>query len=181
MRGATAAGRATCGTAGGARSSRMAGRVILAGVAAAAITTSAARPARGEDGETYRGTMAIVDVTSVAVIAIAAGVFNVASTAPAGMVGYALGAPIVHAAYGKWARAGESFGVRLAVPLVGAAIGCGLHSGQRGEDDEELSCWPGALAGVAAGMVVAQIFDAAYLSRASDEPTPRMLSIGGAF
>ena len=73
----------------------MAGRVILAGVAAAAITTSAARPARGEDGETYRGTMAIVDVTSVAVIASAAA----GESAPGiaiGFAGYAFGSPIVH-------------------------------------------------------------------------------------
>ena len=150
---------------------------VCAWAIAIAIVALAPRLARADDAD--RAPVIAIDLISD--VAIAAGVFNVASTAPAGMVGYALGAPIVHAAYGKWARAGESFGVRLAVPLVGAAIGCGLHSGQRGEDDEELSCWPGALAGVAAGMVVAQIFDAAYLSRASDEPTPRMLSIGGAF
>ncbi|MBL8623263.1 MAG: hypothetical protein JNK64_18265 [Myxococcales bacterium] len=144
---------------------------------AIAITALAPSAARADDAD--RAPVIAIDLVSDA--AVAAGVFNVAHTAPAGMVGYALGAPIVHAAYGKWARAGQSFGVRLAVPLVGAAIGCGLHSGQRGEHDEEESCWPRALAGVAAGMVVAQIIDAAYLSRASDEPTPRMLSIGGAF
>ena len=130
---------------------------VCAWAIAIAIVALAPRLARADDAD--RAPVIAIDLISD--VAIAAGVFNVASTAPAGMVGYALGAPIVHAAYGKWARAGESFGVRLAVPLVGAAIGCGLHS--------------------AAGMVVAQIIDAAYLSRASDEPTPRMLSIGGAF
>ena len=140
------------------------------------MALAAPRTAHADDAD--RAPVIAIDLVSD--VAITAGVFDVARTAPAGLVGYALGAPIVHAAYGKWARAGESFGVRLAVPLVGAAIGCGAASGQRGEDDEE-SCWPGAFAGFAAGMVVAQIVDAAYLSRASDEPTPRMLSIGGAF
>ena len=106
--------------------------------------------------------------------------FGVARTAPAGLVGYALGAPIVHAAYGKWARAGQSLGVRLGLPLVGAAIGCGLHSGQRGEDDEELSCWPGALAsGVA--VVAGVIIDYAVLASVDDSPMPMMLSYGVAF
>ena len=107
---------------------------------AIAITALAPSAARADDAD--RAPVIAIDLVSDA--AVAAGVFNVAHTAPAGMVGYALGAPIVHAAYGKWAHAE-------------------------------------ALAGVAAGMVVAQIIDAAYLSRASDEPTPRMLSIGGAF
>ncbi len=125
----------------------------------------------------------VIAIDLVSDVAITAHVFGVARTAPAGLVGYALGAPIVHAAYGKWARAGQSLGVRLAVPLVGAAIGCEAAGGtsRTSDDDDDGGCWLGLPIGLAAGMVVAQIIDAAYLSRASDEPTPRMLSIGGAF
>lgn len=152
-------------------------KVCAGGLALVIVAIAAPQVARADDAD--RAPVIAIDL--VADAAITAHVFGVARTAPAGLVAYALGPPIVHAAHGKIARAGESLGVRLAVPLLGAAIGCGADPGQRGEDDDETSCWPGAFAGLAAGMVIAQIIDAAYLSRASDEPTTRMLSIGGAF
>ena len=181
MRGATAAGRATCGTAGGARSSRMAGRVILAGVAAVAITTSAARPARGEDGETYRGTMAIVDVTSVAVIASAAA----GESAPGiaiGFAGYAFGSPIVHAAHGRWGTAGLAFGLRVGVPAVAALIGCGAgKSGKHGGIGDAFGCLAGGALASGVAVVAGVIIDYAVLASVDDSPTPMMLSYGVAF
>lgn len=153
-------------------------KVRAAGLAIGIMALAAPHAASADDAD--RGPVIAIDLA--ADVAITAHVFDVAHTAPAGLVGYALGPPIVHAAYGKWARAGQSLGVRLLLPLVGGAIGCEATGGtnrRHGEDED--GCWLGAPIGVAAGMVIAQIFDAAYLSRASDEPTTRMLSIGGAF
>ena len=62
----------------------MARRLMLASVAAASIT-AAARPARADDDGPYRGTMAIVDVASVAVVASAIA----GESAPGVMVGLA--------------------------------------------------------------------------------------------
>jgi len=41
-----------------------------------------------------------------------------------GLAGYALGAPIVHLAHGQVGRGVGSLGLRLALPLVGGAVGC---------------------------------------------------------
>lgn len=89
----------------------------------------------------------------------------------------------MHAANGKWAQAGENLGVRLVVPLIGAAIGCEATGGtsRSRDDDDDSGCWLGLPIGLAAGMVIAQVFDAAYLSRASDQPPTRMLTLGASF
>lgn len=153
-------------------------KVCASGLAIVLLALAAPRVARADDAD--RAPVIAIDL--VADAAITAHVFGAARTAPAGLIAYALGAPIVHAAHGKWARAGESLGVRLAVPLVGAAIGCEATGGtSRSHDDDDGGCWLGLPIGLAAGIVIAQIFDAAYLSRASDQPPARMLTLGGAF
>lgn len=158
----------------------MAGRVILASVAVAAITTATA-PARAEDGETYRGTMAIVDVTSVAVIAGAAA----GESAPGiaiGFAGYGLGSPIVHAAHGRWGTAGLAFGLRVGVPAVAALIGCGAaKSGNGGAISDALGCLAGGTLAAGAAVVAGVIIDYAVLASVDDAPTPMMLSYGVAF
>ncbi|MBL8623265.1 MAG: hypothetical protein JNK64_18275 [Myxococcales bacterium] len=159
----------------------MAGRVILASVAVAAITTATARPARAEDGETYRGTMAIVDVTSVAVLAAAAG----GESAPGvglGFAGYALGSPIVHAAHGRWGTAGAAFGLRVGLPAVAALIGCGAaKGGSGGVIGDAVGCLAGGALAAGAAVVAAVIIDYAVLAAVDDSPTPMMLSYGVAF
>ena len=154
-------------------------KVCASGLTLVLLALVAPRVARADDAD--RAPVIAIDLAADA--AITAHVFGAARTAPAGLIAYALGGPIVHAANGKWAQAGESLGVRLVVPLIGAAIGCEATGGtsRSRDDDDDSGCWLGLPIGLAAGMVIAQVFDAAYLSRASDQPPTRMLTLGASF
>ena len=154
---------------------------MLASVAVAAITTATARPARAEDGETYRGTMAIVDVASVAVIAGAAAGESAPGIA-VGFAGYALGSPIVHAAHGRWGTAGLAFGLRVGVPAVATLIGCGAgKSGKHGGIGDAFGCLAGGALAAGAAVVAGVIIDYAVLASVDDSTTPMMLNYGVAF
>ena len=148
---------------------------------AAGLVAAAARPARAGDGETYRGTMVIVDATSVALLAGAA-----AGEAPAalfvGFAGYGLGSPIVHAAHGRWGTAGLALGARVGLPALAAVIGCGAgQSGRHGRLGGALSCIGGGMLGVAVGVVAGVVIDYAVLASVDDAPAPVMLSFGASF
>lgn len=163
----------------------MARRLMLASVAAASIT-AAARPARADDDGPYRGTMAIVDVASVAVVASAIA----GESAPGVMVGlaaYGLGSPVVHAAHGRWGAAGLALGARVGLPAVGILIGCGAaRSGNRGGTTrgglgDAVGCAFGGALGGAAGVIAAVVIDYAVLAAVDDTTTPVMLRYGVAF
>lgn len=154
----------------------------MAALAAVAAITSAQAPrARADDGETYRGTMAIVDAASVAVIAGAAA----GDSAPGlalGFAGYGLGSPIVHAAHGRWGAAGLAFGVRVAVPAVAALIGCGAgKSGQHGTIGDTFGCLFGGTLAAGVAVIAGVIIDYAVLASVDASPTPMMLRYGVAF
>lgn len=159
----------------------MAGRVVLASVAVAAITTATARPARAEDGETYRGTMAIVDVASLAVI-VAAATGESAPGIAVGFAGYGLGSPIVHAAHGRWGTAGAALGLRVGLPAAAALIGCGAGtSGRHSAIGDAFGCLAGGALAAGVAVVAGVIVDYAVLASVDDSPTPMMLSYGVAF
>ena len=52
----------------------------------------------------------------------------------AGLAGQAFGAPIVHAAHGRWGASFASFGINALVPLAGAAVGVAIAAAQVGKD-----------------------------------------------
>lgn len=158
----------------------MAGQVASAMVVVAAITT-AAGPARAGDGETYRGTMAIVDVASVAVVVSAAAGESAPGVA-VGLAGYGLGSPIVHAAHGRWGAAGLALGARVGLPAVAGLIGCGAgRGGQRGVIGDTFGCLFGAVLAGGAAVVAGVIIDYAVLAAVDDTTTPVMLRYGVAF
>lgn len=159
---------------------------MFASVAAASITTAAARPARADGDGPYRGTMAIVDVASVAVVASAIA----GESAPGVVVGlaaYGLGSPVVHAAHGRWGAAGLALGARVGLPAVGILLGCAAaRSGNpggttRGGLGDAVGCAFGGALGGAAGVLAAVVIDYAVLAAADDPTTPVMLRYGVAF
>ncbi|MBK9034646.1 MAG: hypothetical protein IPL61_25835 [Myxococcales bacterium] len=157
-------------------------RARPAAVVFAVLATGAlARPARAGDGETYRGTMVIVDLASVGVVV--AGAATEATPALAlGVAGYALGSPIVHAAHGRWGAAGLAFGARVGIPAVAMVIGCGAGgSGGRGGFGQAMGCIGGGMLGVAVGVVAGVVIDYAVLAAVDDTTTPVMLSFGASF
>jgi hypothetical protein len=82
---------------------------------------------------------------------------------PIGGLTYALGGPIVHLAHGNWGRSAISVGARVALPIVGLAIGANTDDGYDGSSGG--SDRTGALlGGVFAGMLAATMVDAALLA-----------------
>jgi hypothetical protein len=142
---------------------------------------STARLARAEDGESYRGTMVIVDLTSVGALAGA----SAGESAPGLAVGlavFALGSPIVHAAHGRWDAAGWALGARVALPAAATLVGCVLAgSGSRTRLGGAFGCLFGGALGGAAGVVTGVILDYVVLAAVDDEATPAMLTYGRSF
>lgn len=89
-------------------------------------------------------------------------------TAPAyclGCIGYVVGAPIVHAAHGRWGAAGGSLGLRVAAPI---GLGLGFYA-LAGDDRSSNRIAIGA-AGFVIGIATAIAVDAAVLARKEAEP-----------
>lgn len=96
--------------------------------------------------------------------------------AVAALVGYAVGAPLVHLAHGELETSGLSLLTRFGAPLAGGVVGYILGGGDR------IGGVVGVGLGLAVGAVVAMVTDAAvYASRSADGARPMMLSIGGSF
>lgn len=117
----------------------------------------------------------LTDSASVAFFVVAAeegssGVFF------AGLGTYLLGGPIVHAAHGEGRKAGMSFGLRLASPLLSAGTGylIGDLACSDTSKNREFPC-PAvfALAGYLAGFVFASVLDASVLARQSESHSSR--------
>lgn len=107
-----------------------------------------------------------------------------------GAAAYLLGGPVVHLRYGEWTDAGASLGLRLAAPAALGYLGCtvfgdrhgqGRRDGHAGDPDD--ACLLGGLAGLALGVVGAEVVDWTVLSRVDDgaAPAARMVSLGGRF
>ena len=85
-------------------------------------------------------------------------------TAPigVGVVGYVIGAPIVHGVHGRWTTAAGSLGLRIALPLTGAMIGQAvLCEGSCKGDFAGIPLFIGGAVGVGTAIAI----DAAVLAR----------------
>lgn len=79
---------------------------------------------------------------------------------PLGVGGYFLGAPIVHAAHGRWGAAGGSVLLRIGLPVVGAIV---ANGGTSDRSCGEFGCLR-AVVGAGVGILAAIAVDAAALS-----------------
>ena len=101
-----------------------------------------------------------------------------------GVTGFTLGAPIVHAAHGRWAIAGADLGLRVGAVVLGGLVGAEAGSAAASSSCKEalLGCLgdslDGMVIGVGVGAVAASALDAALLSREApapkDAPPPAM-------
>lgn len=88
-----------------------------------------------------------------------------AFAAPEAMLGgYLLGAPIVHAAHERWGAAVLSLGLRVGLPLAGAALGSAGANCPHKEYDSSWCGFAEVLFGASLGIVAAIAIDAAALS-----------------
>jgi hypothetical protein len=81
-----------------------------------------------------------------------------------GGVAYAAGGPVIHAIHGRYVNAAVSLGLRVAVPLVGYALGA--SSAGCGASGTDCSVAPvlGGASGALAGIVIVSLIDIAALS-----------------
>lgn len=125
-----------------------------------------AAPAQVEGEPAYRLQTAGVDAGALLLMSTGSSV-----GVGVGIATLALGAPALHLYHHQPGRAAASLGLRVALPLVGMAIGAA--GAQRGTDAEIALPAIGAVLGLAA----ASLFDITYLSRAEDTAKPaRMLA-----
>jgi hypothetical protein len=127
----------------------------------------------------------LTDTLSGAVAIVATSNGGSASVGFLAALAYLAGGPIVHAETGQPLRAGISLGLRVALPLLGAAIGVAAHS----RPQPPSCCYPpdpdwGGLAAAAEGFMVgvgaAAVLDAAALAykHVPDEPpAPRKAAV----
>lgn len=135
-------------------------------------------PSRAPTTETswYGWQTLLVDTTSVLLLATSTGHSGLGSGGQAlGFAALVFGAPIVHAAHGRWAvAAGSLFGLRVALPIGLGALGA-LHYDRPNCDYCEVS---GFFVGAALGGVVAVIADAAIATE--ERPLERRAAgVGG--
>jgi hypothetical protein len=99
-----------------------------------------------------------------------------------GLAGFALAAPIVHAAHDRGWTALGSLGLRVGAPVAGALAGYGWGSLIcDAHDDSDIPC-PGAWAilGLVGGLLTASIVDTAVLAREPVHPGGLSLTFTGA-
>lgn len=129
--------------------------------APAAARPEASQPAR-EETRWYGWQTLIADGVSIAIL------FPVP---PAGLAGYALGGPIIHAAHGRWGVTFASLAMRVLTPPLGAIIGAGLDT--KSCNNGDFICIPtGLVVGLFIGAGVAIAVDAAFLSNETVKEEP---------
>jgi hypothetical protein len=134
-----------------------------------AATTSAEsdRVDASDDGEVevakrwYGGYTLGVDGASLLVFLVA-GSSDSAGLGTLGVAGYVFGGPIVHAVHGNGGRALGSLGLRIGLPLVGAAVGASSESDC---DSDAGFCLGQAALGFGMGMLGAMLIDAIAIAR----------------
>jgi hypothetical protein len=94
-----------------------------------------------------------------------------------GIAGYLLGGPLVHLAHGQSGNAGKSVAWRLLAPagltLVGVGFGALLDSGRQKDCSEGCGKLFLGATGFTAGVAIAIIADAAFISHEPVPPLPR--------
>lgn len=113
------------------------------------------------------------DGASVALVSMAVATDNGGAQAPfayGGLAGFSLGAPIVHAAHGRWGLAAGDLGMRVGSVLLGGLIGAGIGAAAA-PACSGFACignltydTDGMLVGASIGAVTASVIDASVLS-----------------
>ncbi|MBI3204298.1 MAG: hypothetical protein HYZ29_22365 [Myxococcales bacterium] len=117
------------------------------------------RPEQKPRERWYGGEILLADVASITLLFAAP---------PVGAVGYLFGGPIVHAAHGEGGNSVGSFGVRVAMPMLGALGGCAISG-----DSGDWGCLPGAVLGLGAGVIAASAIDASVIAYQEQPARPR--------
>jgi hypothetical protein len=96
----------------------------------------------------------------------------------AGMGGFVLSGPIVHAAHGNWVRAGGSLALRIGLPTLGMMAGFASAECS----DDEIVCGGDRIGpGWIIGAAVAAILDASFLAKKTERrKSPRVLPYASA-
>jgi hypothetical protein len=118
----------------------------------------------------YAGKLVLVDLLSVGLVFAGTQI----PTAPIGLGGYVLGAPLVHLGQGNGMGAGISLGLRLTLPIVGAVVAGKLH--ERGDNGGDCDCMGGlfaALGGMVLGSFTAMVADWIFLGHKTVTTRPR--------
>jgi hypothetical protein len=127
-------------------------------------------------GTGYRLQVIAADALSVGAVLAGFAVDSYAHTPPVsqvlvagGLGGYALGGPIIHMQHRQWHRGAISLGLRVGLPILGAAVGAWSATCTPGE-------WfcgvPEGVAGFAIGAGAAMVIDSAFVVPSSDSATP---------
>jgi hypothetical protein len=154
--------------------------LALAGQARAAADVPEDAPAAVEDAEPalvphwYGGRVLLADGASVAVLA-AGGALRSTPVLVAGLAGWFLAAPVVHARHATFGRGAASFALRVGLPTLGLLVGQAASRGCWNDVGASDSCEVGAGAGgLFLGVLAAEIVDIALLARDAHpaEPPP---------
>jgi hypothetical protein len=127
-----------------------------------------AQSAQADHWQWYGWQIILSDAASLSTLAFAAAASNPGSENNTGSTvllglgfsGYLMGGFAVHATHRRWLSAGLSVGLRVVLPLLGAAVGAGLESNQ----NDPWSGLAGAAAGVLFGAGLAHVVDVTALS-----------------
>jgi hypothetical protein len=155
-------------------------RGVIAAPTPAPPAAAAPTDGAGETGPTrwYGYQLLLADALSVGLVYAGAG-SGTGALATAGVGGMLLGAPIVHAVQGEPGRAFGSLGLRLAMPLAGAAIAMWAYD-RGNRDSRSCDCMGGALAGMGGmvlGLGAAMLTDALLLGWRPETPARKRTSI----
>jgi hypothetical protein len=109
----------------------------------------------------YRLPMVALDVGFIALIAAGVWVPLPGQLVNVGLLGYALGGPVLHAVHGNVGRALGSLGVRLAAPVLVALAAWGLVFSDSRSD---LASFAAGILGITVGSVVGSVVDVLVLA-----------------
>jgi hypothetical protein len=126
----------------------------------------------------YGYKLMLADAASLALV-VGGVATDMAPLAVTGLGGVLLGAPIVHGAEGQSGRALGSLGMRVVLPLAGGALAVWAYD-RNNRDSGTCDCMGGMFAyfgGVALGMGVAMMVDAAFLGWRSEPVAARRESL----
>jgi hypothetical protein len=111
------------------------------------------------------------DAISFGVLATAADSRDSGPQVAIGLLGYALGGPVIHAAHGHVGKAFGSLGLRVGAPVVGAVTGFAMEDCEHSDDGEMDFCGlQGAGIGLVIGAASAVILDATVIANDDAEP-----------
>jgi hypothetical protein len=158
----------------------------IALVPAMVLSLCATRAARCEEAAPepalhYGGQILLVDAISIGAIVagMTVGGGKLAGISLGGLIVYELGGPIVHWAHRRGPRGFGSLGLRMFLPLAGAAAGLGLWGATAGSCTGEFCGLNHAIIGAAilwgVGILAASALDIAWLAHddVAADPEPR--------